>query len=52
MYFHAYLNEEIEKSYDEFVVDLFEEESKKEKKLLDKAKRIKGLQWFFFSEYE
>ncbi len=52
MYFHAYLNEEIGKSYDEFVVDLFEEESKKEKKLLDKAKRIKGLQWFFFSDYE
>lgn len=52
MYFHAYLNEEIGKSYDEFVVDLFEEESKKEKKILDKAKRIKGLQWFFFSDYE
>ena len=52
MYFNAYLNEEIGKSYDEFVVDLFEEESKKEKKILDKAKRIKGLQWFFFSEYE
>lgn len=52
MYFNAYLNEEIGKSYDEFVVDLFEEESKKEKKILDKAKRIKGLQWFFFSDYE
>jgi len=52
MYFHAYLNEEIGKSYDDFVVDLFEEESKKEKKLQNKAKRIKGLQWFFFSEYE
>lgn len=52
MYFNAYLNEEIGKSYEEFVVDLFEEESKKEKKILDKAKRIKGLQWFFFSEYE
>ncbi|MFY7670458.1 PAS domain-containing protein [Tenacibaculum sp. MEBiC06402] len=52
MYFNAYLNEEIGKSYEEFVVDLFEEESKKEKKILDKAKRIKGLQWFFFSDYE
>lgn len=52
MYFKAYLNEEIGKSYDEFVVDLFEEESKKEKKFIEKAKRIKGLQWFFFSEYD
>ncbi|MDY0781301.1 PAS domain-containing protein [Tenacibaculum sp. IB213877] len=51
LYFNAYLNEEIGKSYDEFVVELFEEESQKEKKHLEHKKRMKGLSWFFFSDF-
>ncbi|WP_442265064.1 PAS domain-containing protein [Tenacibaculum sp. ZS6-P6] len=56
LYFNAYLNEEIGKSYDEFVLDLFEEEVAKQKKKNAIAKREnifkKGLNWFFVTEYE
>ncbi|WGH74428.1 PAS domain-containing protein [Tenacibaculum tangerinum] len=53
MYFEAYLKEEVGKTYNEFVVDLFDEELSKEE-----AERIKketssfkkGLNWFFFGE--
>ncbi len=58
LYFHAYLNEEIGMSYDDFVVNLFEKEvalneqqqentSKNENNTLKKK-----LEWFFFSKYE
>lgn len=59
LYFEAFLNEEVGKSYDDFVVELFEEESKKaaEAKLAevnspkdDISKLKKGLQWFFFGD--
>ena len=56
LYFKAYLKEEVGKNYDEFVVDLFEGESKKE----DEAKEVqatnessklkKGVNWFFFGD--
>lgn len=56
LYFKAYLNEEIGKSYDEFVLDLFEEEVAKQKKrnAIMKRENIfkKGLHWFFVTEYE
>ncbi|WP_299618330.1 PAS domain-containing protein [uncultured Tenacibaculum sp.] len=56
LYFNAYLNEEIGKSYDEFVLDLFEEEVAKQKKrnAITKRENIfkKGLNWFFVTEYE
>ncbi len=60
LYFNAYLNEEVGKSYNEFVVDLFEEESKKEKYQKEKDTKPeeqksnfkKGLHWFFFGDFE
>ncbi|CAM1341787.1 PAS domain-containing protein [Tenacibaculum amylolyticum] len=60
LYFNAFLNEEVGKSYNDFVVDLFEEELKKEElaKLAKEnpkeeiSKFKKGLSWFFFSKYE
>ncbi|SEC54454.1 PAS domain S-box-containing protein [Tenacibaculum sp. MAR_2009_124] len=52
LYFDAYLKEEIGKTYNEFVVDLFEEENKKEQYQKDKTKSTikKGLNWFFFGD--
>ncbi|WP_271405695.1 PAS domain-containing protein [Tenacibaculum soleae] len=51
LYLDAYLKEEIGKSYDEFVVDLFKEESKKvEEKQNETSKFKKGLNWFFFGD--
>lgn len=57
LYFNAYLNEEVGKSYDEFVIDLFAEETVKENKQQEKqipeekvSKIKKGLNWFFFGE--
>ncbi|WCC45015.1 hypothetical protein PJW08_01750 [Tenacibaculum finnmarkense] len=49
LYFDAYLKEEIGKSYDEFVVDLFTDESMKNEKVAaeEAAKPKKGLSWFF-----
>lgn len=56
LYFEAYLNEEIGKNYNDFVVNLFEEELKKqqepEKEKEKETKLKKGLSWFFFSRYE
>lgn len=52
LYFDAYLNHEIGKNYDEFVVDLFEEELKKQEQTQKANKFKKGLNWFFFSKYE
>ncbi|MEX6626621.1 PAS domain-containing protein [Tenacibaculum salmonis] len=62
LYFDAYLKEEIGKNYDDFVVDLFTEESLKiEKQQKEeanpkleengKAKIKKGLNWFFFGDF-
>ena len=48
LYFEGYLNEEIGKSYDEFVLDLFVEESLNQKKEGSTFK--KGLNWFFFGD--
>ncbi|WBX71030.1 PAS domain-containing protein [Tenacibaculum retecalamus] len=48
LYFEGYLNEEIGKSYDEFVLDLFVEESLNQKKEGSAFK--KGLNWFFFGD--
>ena len=48
LYFEGYLNEEIGKSYDEFVLDLFVEESLNQKDEGSKFK--KGLNWFFFGD--
>lgn len=53
LYFEAYLNEEVGKNYNDFVVDLFNEELSKEeeeknKKEINSLK--KGLNWFFFGE--
>ncbi len=61
LYFEAYLKEEVGKSYDEFVIDLFAKETVKEnnlkkEKTIEKApkeelsKLKKGLNWFFFGE--
>ena len=53
MYFEAYLNEEVGKSYNEFVVDLFNEELSKEEAEKVKAETNplkKGLNWFFFGD--
>lgn len=55
LYFEAFLNEEVGKSYDEFVIDLFAEETMKENKKLEEpeekmSKLKKGLNWFFFGE--
>lgn len=52
LYFEAYLKEEVGKSYDEFVVDLFESETLKEPVLVDeKSTKIKkGINWFFFGD--
>ncbi|MCT4700040.1 PAS domain-containing protein [Tenacibaculum haliotis] len=52
LYFKAYLKEEVGKSYDDFVVDLFEGESKKELQLTGDAptKLKKGVNWFFFGD--
>lgn len=62
LYFNAYLEEEVGKSYDEFVVDLFKEESLNEQKLKKiaeikeiepehESKLKKGLNWFFFGDF-
>ncbi|MGG6229873.1 PAS domain-containing protein [Tenacibaculum sp. SDUM215027] len=53
MYFQAYLKEEVGKTYNEFVVDLFNEELSKEEaeKVKSEANPLKkGLNWFFFGE--
>ncbi|OCK43393.1 hypothetical protein BA195_01430 [Tenacibaculum soleae] len=53
LYFKAYLKEEIGKSYDDFVVDLFEDESKKEQNTNNASepnKLKKGINWFFFGD--
>lgn len=55
LYFEAYLKEE-GKSYDEFVVDLFEQESIKENNNTEGSteepnKIKKGLNWFFFGDF-
>ncbi|WBX73826.1 PAS domain-containing protein [Tenacibaculum pacificus] len=62
LYFDAYLKEEIGKNYDDFVVDLFTEESLKMEKQQQidanpkleengKGKIKKGLNWFFFGDF-
>lgn len=51
LYFEAYLKEEIGKNYDEFVVDLFEQESLKEENKKTGTKIKKGLNWFFFGDF-
>ena len=53
LFLEAYLNEEIGKTYDEFVLDLFTEESlkSKEKEENESNNSIKkGLNWFFFGD--
>ncbi|WP_028891751.1 PAS domain-containing protein [Tenacibaculum sp. 47A_GOM-205m] len=53
MYFEAYLKEEVGKSYNEFVVDLFNEELSKEEaeKVKSETNPLKkGLNWFFFGD--
>lgn len=52
LYFNAFLEEEVGKSYDEFVLDLFEQESNKEKEKIKKENRLKKTLSWFFSEYE
>ena len=55
LYFDAYLKEEVGKTYNEFVVDLFDEESQKEqyqKEENNKSNFKRGLNWFFFGDYE
>lgn len=56
LYFEAFLKEEVNKSYDEFVVDLFNSEtnantqnSNEEKESGGKLK--KSLNWFFFGDF-
>lgn len=52
MYFEAFLEEEVGKPYEEFVIDLFEQETEKEQQLKRKERiRKRTLSWFF-SEYE
>ena len=59
LYFDAYLKEEVGKNYDEFVVDLFEQEKSKEQEATvntpkeeDEPNKIKkGLNWFFFGDF-
>ncbi len=53
LYFESFLKEEIGKSYNEFVVDLFDEELSKEREQKEKDAMSpikKGLNWFFFGE--
>ncbi|XRE43402.1 hypothetical protein ACIVBQ_001606 [Tenacibaculum discolor] len=57
LYFNSYLQEEVNSSYDEFVVNLFEGESadtkeadKKETPAKESGMIKKGLNWFFFGE--
>lgn len=52
LYFEAFLNEEIGKNYNDFVVDLFEEEKTKEQKENKKSTLKKTLNWFFLSDYD
>ncbi len=52
LYFEAYLKEEIKKNYDQFVVDLFNEVKEENPEKEIKSKFKKGLNWFFFGEYE
>ncbi|CAA0192672.1 Putative sensor (PAS) domain for methyl-accepting chemotaxis sensory transducer [Tenacibaculum maritimum] len=47
LYFKNYLEEEVGKDYDTFVVDLFNKEVSK-----NKSKIKKGLNWFFLGEYK
>lgn len=51
LYFSAYLEEEVGKPYEEFVVDLFEEEVANEKNRR-KPSLKKTLNWFFSGEYK
>ncbi|WP_418649415.1 PAS domain-containing protein [Tenacibaculum aestuariivivum] len=59
LYFECYLKEEAGKSYDDFVVNLFKEESlnnEKNKQIastpkLEENKIKKGLNWFFFGDF-
>jgi len=52
LYFNAFLQEEEGKSYNDFVIDLFEEELSKQKteEIKKEGKLKKGLKWFFFTE--
>ncbi|MDC1162184.1 PAS domain-containing protein [Tenacibaculum sp.] len=55
LYFNAYLKEEIGKDYNNFVIDLFDNEVSKEatnKQQKEKSKLKKSLNWFFLGEYE
>jgi len=56
LYFNSYLKEEVNLSYDDFVVNLFESESSKtninklEVEDKEKGKVKKGINWFFFGD--
>ncbi|WNW01030.1 PAS domain-containing protein [Tenacibaculum sp. HL-MS23] len=54
LYFEGFLKEEVGKSYNEYVVDLFKEESLKvsetQTEVKEKSKIKKGLNWFFFGD--
>lgn len=52
LYFNAYLEEEIGKGYNDFVLTLFQEELKKQQSKEKSAKFQKSLNWFFSSKYE
>jgi PAS domain S-box-containing protein len=56
LYFEGYLKEEVGKNYNDFVVDLFKEESLKneqqqEQQPEEESKIKKGLNWFFFGDF-
>lgn len=51
LYFNTFLNEEIGKTYDEFVINLFEEELLKEKESKGGSSFKKTLRWFFLTDY-
>ena len=51
LYFKAYLNEEVGKSYDEFVLDLFEGATDDPSNSGENPTKIKkGVNWFFFGD--
>ena len=52
LYFEAFLNEEVGKSYDEFVLDLFADELLKnsQQNSNENSKMKKRLNWFFFGD--
>lgn len=54
LYFDAFLKEETKKTYDEFVIDLFQTEIKETKNLEEDNKENKlkkSLNWFFFGDF-